>query len=418
MVAVLGSATAGTLLRLVCGTGGPAAPLGEIGFARIAWFWIPLGVLTAIYTSLLHTKGRFIAAACGQSFPILGTLLGCVWGAGHFGPQALVLGQSIGYCMHLILLLWLSGRIRIGFDWNMLGQLLKRLPLAYVALLIFVIYPFSDSFLGSRVGPSAVSYLGYVQRLVVGIASLTVTGVSTVIFPTMAKLAAEGNEEQVMSNLKGILRGIIIVVSPLVATLVVFSPEAVYLIFERGAFTRLNTIELAGLLPYMLVGIVAACCMIVVFRVLFASGRVWLAAGCSFGGVCCYIGSSLGLVGSFGLKGIGMGYMLSWWGLLIVSLLKLKLFKGMNLRRLIEFPFKVGGGLCLLLAVDIIGACFIKWYAAGVDFSAYVFPAMVVGCVGGVVYAIVLFSLDVREIVYLKDRITCIWFTCAKTKLN
>ena len=292
--------------------------------ANVAWLWLPLAVLSCIYTAALHIRSRFISATLCQALPTVGALAGCLIGRHQWGLSALVWGQLLGYCAMFCILKILVGPTQSGHDWVGFRRLIAHLPMAFISLLIFVMYPVADSILGSLVGPSAISYLGYAQRLIVGIASLTVAGATTVLFPQLARQGAEGDGQAVLTSLVAGLRVILLVITPIVCLLGIFSLPMTQFLFQRGAFSSTNSRELAALIPFMLLGIVAASCMTLVFKAFFAKGDVYFAAGISLLGTSIYFLISILLIERWGLKGIGSAYAASWWLVLIISLRKLQ----------------------------------------------------------------------------------------------
>jgi putative peptidoglycan lipid II flippase len=329
--------------------------------ARIAWLWLPFAVLSAVYTAKLYVQKRFLIATALQSFPIIGTLVGCLLAHKYLGVCALAWGQLVGY---LVMTLCLRISLRLAPadpDWGELRRLLKEVPLALMALLVFVVYPFSDAIWGSRIGPAAVSYLGYAQRLLVGFSGLAVVGATTVLFPRLASKAAQGEHHSMRRDLGLSLRVMLVCMAPAAVLFGVLVLPALQVLFQRGAFTLADARSLAKLLPFMLVGMTAMSCMGLVFKALFARGDIRAAAVISIVGATAYFALSWLFSTAFGLVGIGVAYALSWWLALGLSLRHLWQGKlgAVAIRSNLQFALCLAVGAALTAAIGWFGTKFL-----------------------------------------------------------
>lgn len=288
---------------------------------RIAWFWLPAGMVSAIYMAALHIERRFLLVAIVQSGPTLGALVFCVIASKPLGTSSLVWGQFVG-SLATVLALRLAFGSSTGRapDWQGLGRLLIQLPASIAALAIFVIYPLSDAFWGARLGETAVSYLGYAQRLVVGVSSAVVVGATVVLFPHLAMLAARGEHFEMRRYLGSAVRAIIAATIPAAMILSVVADHVLNIILRRGAFGDDDVAALAEVLPWMLVGMVPMAAAGLLFKAMFSIGDIRAAAGISVGGASVYFVLSGVLSEQFGLIGIGLAYTCAWAIVLIVAL--------------------------------------------------------------------------------------------------
>lgn len=281
---------------------------------RIAWFWLPFAVISAIYTAALHVRQRFVLGTFMQMAPVVGSLLFCLFGSAHLGVEALAWGQLVGFAVSAsILTISIGAPKSLNFRWSEFREIAGSAPVSLAALAIFIIYPVSDAFWGSKIAPSIVSYLGYAQRLIVALSGIAVLGTTTVIFPRLAKFAAQGSHELLRQNLALGFRVILLIMFPLAAILSVVSQPLIQLLFQRGAFTFVDTVNLSRLMPWMLCGMVAMGCTTMAFKALFAQHRAVQGALISLGVSVCYVVLSGILSRFFGVIGIGAAYATSWW---------------------------------------------------------------------------------------------------------
>ncbi len=114
---------------------------------------------------------------------------------------------------------------------------------------------FLDTWLASFLTSGSISYLYYANRIFQLPLALFAIALSTAIFPSIAKYIRHNDEENALKQMK---RGFWILLSLLsLATIggVIFSQEIIWLLFERGAFTRADTTETALVLQMYLIGL-------------------------------------------------------------------------------------------------------------------------------------------------------------------
>ena len=115
---------------------------------------------------------------------------------------------------------------------------------------------FLDTWLASFLVSGSISYLYYANRIFQLPLALFAIALSIAIFPTVSK-KIKAKEEQLA--LKEFKKGFWILLYLLTASTVggiIFSKEIIWLIFEHGAFTRQNTIQVALVLQMYLIGLI------------------------------------------------------------------------------------------------------------------------------------------------------------------
>jgi putative peptidoglycan lipid II flippase len=295
--------------------------------AAVAWGWVPLAVVGAVITGALYVREKFVAATALQALPMLGALVGCLFFHHTTGTLSIALGQLAGYATMVIALFCCYRLPLTAPDWFAAKDLVQQSPFALGALLIFVIYPLSDAVWGADLGASSVSLLGYSQRLIVGFSGLAIVGVTTVIFPRLARHAAAREDLSFRDEISRSLRIMIGVMAPAAAVFGILAYPTVQLLFVRGAFRETDAIELASILPWMGVGMVAMSGMTLAFKGLFAQFKTRRAATLGLGGALTYFVLSGIFSRHFGLTGIGLAYLVSWWGVFVISVAGMRVFR-------------------------------------------------------------------------------------------
>jgi len=284
-----------------------------VELAHITWIYLPLSVSGAIYIAGLHMRQQFAVATILLSAPIMGSIVVCLLAQAQLGIKATAWGQLLGYVIMFGGLRVAYGGVRSGWDWAGLRRVMSEFPRALAAVLIFVFYPFSDAFWGSRIGPAAVSYLGYAQRLLIGFSGLAVVGLTTVLFPRLARHAAEGKGDALRQDLGASIRVMLVCMVPGATAFGMLGTPSLQLLFQRGSFQLADAVALGRLLPVMLGGMVAMSCTGLVFKALFARREAGVAGALSITGAIVYFTLSGFLGPRLGVKGIGVAYLASWW---------------------------------------------------------------------------------------------------------
>ena len=118
------------------------------------------------------------------------------------------------------------------------------------------IMSFLDTWLASFLVAGSISYLYYANRIFQLPLALFAIALSIAIFPTISKKIKAKDTAKALRELK---RGFWILLYLLTASTVggiIFSKEIIWLLFERGEFTRENTIAVAFVLQMYLIGLI------------------------------------------------------------------------------------------------------------------------------------------------------------------
>jgi len=205
------------------------------------------------------------------------------------------------------------------------------------------------------------------------------------------------------------LRAILLVLTPTTSLLGIFSLPVTKLIFQRGAFSSTNSLELAELIPFILLGIVAASCMTLIFKVLFAKGDIYFAAGISLLGTSIYFVVSILLVERWGLKGIGSAYVASWWVVLIVSLRKL--LKNnvwqYSSQSHVFFMKSLAVATIAVLVIGYIGNIFLPSEDTEPNLITNLFIIAITSGIALGAYLLILYARSISEILYVYQKCKC-----------
>ena len=207
---------------------------------------------------------------------------------------------------------------------------------------------FIDTLLASFLVSGSVSYLYYANRIFQLPLALFAIATSTALFPMVAKALRNGNESQSLQLLTKGFWLLIFALSVCVVGGIMLKDEIIWLLFERGKFTRADTIQVAnvfmayliGLLPYGLARIFALW--------LYSLKRQAQAAKISAISLFCGVLCSIVLMQFFGAFGLALSSSIAG---LVLFVLTIRAFGFAKFRKIIAKP-KFFVYLIILLCVE------------------------------------------------------------------
>ncbi len=304
-----------------------------VAYGRIAFPYVLLVSLTAILSGVLNATGRFVAAAAAPVLLNLVFILGVLLAAavarpGHMAEDAfafalgdwLAWSVPVGGAAQLALVWWAAARA--GFAPRLvrprLTPDLRRLaaiaaPAALAGGVVQV-----NLLVGRQVASffdGAIAWLSYADRLyqlplgVVGIA------IGVVLLPDLARRLAAGDEAGGRDALSRAGEFALMLTLPAAVALVVIAVPIVAVLYERGAFTRDDTLATALALAIYGAGLPAFVLHKVLQPLYFAredTRRPFLYASLSMG-VNALL--AIGLAPVIGFAAAALGTTVAGWGM-------------------------------------------------------------------------------------------------------
>lgn len=246
--------------------------------------------ISGILAAVLNAHDRFaLGAATPASMSVMSIMFLLV--AGHrWGVYALALGLSAGYLLELVILartVYKRGLFATP-DWRVWRQPdIREVFGQYAPLLIGAAVmsssPLIDQSMAASLGPGNVAALAYGSKVVAAGLGIGVTAVTTAIFPHFSQMVALRNWAGVRHTLRTYSRLVLAGAVPTVLIIVLCSNSIVRMLFERGQFSRSDTLVVGQVqalyalqIPFYVLGMIGV-------RLLSASGAnrilMWLSIG-------------------------------------------------------------------------------------------------------------------------------------------
>jgi putative peptidoglycan lipid II flippase len=269
-----------------------------VGLSRVLFPIVVLLGLSGIVVGILNTYHHFalpaLAPVAWNLVIIVGLLLGVPRiddesGELYLYAGVVVLGTLVYLLMPIPWLRRLDGRLTMVVDWR--DPAVKRvlvlmvpvtLTIGLVNVNFLVDTLFASRLLDPELAPAAIDKAFRLYMLPQGIFAVAVT---TVLFPTLARLAARDEIGGVRRALDGGLRQIAFLLVPAGLLSIVLAEPIVRLVYERGEFTSDDTVIVAQCLQAFSIGLVFNGWMLILNRSFYAVQTNWVPTGIALGAV-------------------------------------------------------------------------------------------------------------------------------------
>lgn len=257
--------------------------------------------LSAVVMGILNTKKRFFIPALASSFFNLGSIVGGVSFAlilpkwGYPAIVGMAIGTLIGGALQLAI--QIPTLMKCGFRFyprlNLsdpgLTRILKLMIPAIIGLSATQINIFINTNFASSCQEGSVSWLQYAFRLVQLPIGVFGVAIGIVAMPLLARHAAKNDIKGLRGVFSSSLTMVFCMTIPASAGLFILSEPIIRLIFERGAFTSMDTLATAQALSLYSIGLFAYSSNKVLVPVFYALEQTKYPVIASFVAICTNI---------------------------------------------------------------------------------------------------------------------------------
>ncbi|NLW13528.1 MAG: murein biosynthesis integral membrane protein MurJ [Trueperella sp.] len=258
-----GEALAEQLVRFVApGLDDPVAKLTEY-LSRIIFPMMLFQLLSGVVTGILQADGEFgvpTAAGLAQNVAIIVSIL--VFGP-RYGIASVAVGTLVG--AGLALFVKLPALAGTGFRWRAVFDLrdpgLKRMFILMLPAILGAganqVNTLVDRMLASGLAEGRLTALNYANRLTQLAPGIIGASITTVVYPTLARLAAKKDWQRFSAGVVSSLSLVHFLLLPIAVGVLVLREPLVRIVYERGAFDAVATNETAWALLFFSIGIAA-----------------------------------------------------------------------------------------------------------------------------------------------------------------
>ena len=269
-----------------------------VGLSRVLFPIVVLLGLSGIVVGILNTYHHFALPALAPVAWKLVIVLGLVLGVPRIEDESgqlylyagvVVLGTLVQLLLPIPWLRRLDGRLTMVLDWRdpaVKRVLVLMLPVTLTIGLVNVNFVvdmlFASRLLDPELAPAAIDKAFRLYMLPQGIFAVAVT---TVLFPTLARLAARSDDAGLRRALDGGLRQIAFLLVPAGLLSIALAEPIVRLVYERGEFVAADTVIVAQCLQAFSIGLVFNGWMLILNRSFYAVQTNWVPTAIALGAV-------------------------------------------------------------------------------------------------------------------------------------
>jgi putative peptidoglycan lipid II flippase len=402
---------------------GPIVSLMASGFAEIpgkvylttklTMIMMPFLVfisLAAVVMGILNTKGRFFVPAMASTFFNLGSIVGGVSLAfllPRFGQPAIV-GMAIGTLVGGILQLGmqLPALFRIGFTFRFhlnltdpgLQRILRLMIPATIGLSATQVNLFINTYFASSCAEGSVSWLQYAFRLVQLPIGVFGVAFSIAAMPVLARHAARKDIQGMRETLVSSLTMVFCLTIPATAGLILLAEPIIRLIFERGAFTSIDTTATAQALSLYAIGLFAYSANKILVPVFYALDNTKYPVIASFLAVVANVLIINATIDSFQHKAIALSMSCTMLlNFLFLSAILFKKMKGYSIVYLLKGVGKIlTATLCMSVLLVTARTIFASWFVGTLFQKVFAMLLLITGA--ALIYCYTLYFLKLPEL--------------------
>jgi putative peptidoglycan lipid II flippase len=319
IVSLLGVVFAKQLIDVLAPGFAPEDAKLTIRLTQVMYPFILLVSLAALVMGMLNAKNVFGVPAMASSFFNLGSIAGGVifgWLLDPaFGEKALTglaLGTLVGGFLQFAIQLpslWRVGyRFRPDFRWKDPGirRILVLMVPSVIAASAVQINVMVNSSFASFVGKEAVSWLNFAFRLMQLPIGVFGVAVATITLPVVSRIAVRSDRSEFGPTLGKAMRLAVFLTLPSAVGLFFLAQPIIGVIYERGEFKNIDTLQTGLALQFYSMGLVAYSCIKVLSPAFYAINRKWTPMFVSFAAIGLNLVLNYFFVFKFGLGHRGL----------------------------------------------------------------------------------------------------------------
>lgn len=284
-----------------------------VTLAQIMFPIVPLLGLTGIVAGVLQAEGRFTPTAF---VPVLWNAV-IIVALAVFAPFAPADSRIWIYAVGILVgtlaqLLYLVPQLRglgpfpisLGFANRSVRRVLVLMLPVTVGLGLININAVVDGIFATLVNEQAVRGIDAAFRLYILPQGVFSVAISTVLYPTISRMAANRDMPGLRDSVGSGMRQIFFLLLPASAFLMVLATPVVRLVYERGAFDAYSTLITSEALFYFTIGLVFNGASLLLIRAFFSLQRPWIPTAIAGGGVLLNVALNAILYRPLGVGGI------------------------------------------------------------------------------------------------------------------
>jgi putative peptidoglycan lipid II flippase len=259
-----------------------------------------------------------------------------------------------------------------------------------------------ERMIASTLPMGSISYLGYANRITAILGTIATAGISTTIFPIMARGWAENDFAKVREYFAKGVRIIMLTTFPIAMVFVVLRVPIIQVVFERGAFDHKATIAVANVLAILMVVFITGGLGNVVGKGFYISQKTKLVTVLGIIEILAYIGAAYFLTKAFSYIGLAIASSIQFvFGLTASMYCMKKIYNGINGKKVIN-------GFVKIIIASFISGGFIycSFHVATLINMSLILKTGIAGFLGLITFALVsLYVFRLEEVISMQQKL-------------
>ena len=224
--------------------------------ARIAFPYLMFVSLTMLQSGVLNALNHYAVAAAAPVLLNITLIAALLIGVGAGGDRAVFLSWGV-FAAGVVQFVWLAAecrRIGMRFTWmrprltpDVRLLLMRMLPVAFGAG-IYQINLVVNKMVATLVGPGAVSWINYADRVNLLPVGIFGTAIGIALLPLLTRQIQAGNAAAAIANQNRAVEVSLLLTLPAAAGIAILAGPITSVLFEHGAFTPQDRVAVAAAL--------------------------------------------------------------------------------------------------------------------------------------------------------------------------
>lgn len=268
-------------------------------FLKVTFSYTLFTSIAGIYKSFLEYKKIFLPQIVIEYMQNISVIIMVVVSA-KIDYRFLPFGLLFGYIFRWIMLSRLAQKKDFKYNLSVkgLGKTIKNI--LYLSLPVFLgtsiqeINVFVDRMLASNLESGSISALNYANQIVTIVISLTVTILTTVIYPKLVKMGTNNDRENFVKLIQKGFNIILIIALPVTIGGMLYNEEVISFIYQRGEFDEHAVFMTAGAFLFYALGIIFTSYNDYMTKIYYSLNSMKIPM--IFAGICMFINIGLNLI--------------------------------------------------------------------------------------------------------------------------
>lgn len=321
----------------------------------------PFSSATTILATISNANRKYYAPHIIPIFSSIFIIIPILIFSKEYGIIVLAIAGVTAFVFQLFIQILISKKhFKYSFNSKLIDPHIKRM--SWLVLPIFLGFSVDqinllvNSIISSNLAEGSLSSLNYAQRLQATINGTLSTALITVIYPLISGLFAENNLERLTAIIVKSLRGVFLVLVPIVVFLAFYSVSFVSIVYFRGKFDATALEQTSSVFFFYSINVLFISIREVILRLYYINNNTKIPFVTSAISLIINIGLSLLFVQYFDVAGLALANLIAT-GLstiLLFSLISKKTGINITLRQFLNFAKGVALPILIFVGIEYL----------------------------------------------------------------